>query len=226
MEGYLADVEADASFFAADWPHVGTWTHTVVPPGAAVPQDKIVFTIYADLSSFGPEAQNALAFHSVDQNGVPFAAVGYHTCQDNGVDWRTGADHELKELLADPPCTVTATDPAGRQVAFELCDPVEGHSYRAGPNGSPLSNYVKAAWFGQANPDGSNGFDRMGEVSGAWEIAADGYAVVGNADVTGPTQAFEADHVKVGHDLSPARRANVEALARAGLSPRRKPRNP
>lgn len=222
LEAFLADLEADHPTFQEDWPHVGTWTHTVASSPANVPAGAITSTLYADLSSFGPEAQDALAFHSVDQAGVPFLATGVKVCQDNGVDWRTAADHEIKETYADPSCTVTAVDPQGRPVAYEVCDPVEGHSYTAGPNGSPMSNYVTPAWFAQPNPDQDRDCDHMGEVTQPWQVASDGYAVVGNGQVTGPTQAYKFDtaEVVIGETLSLARQRNVAALGRLG-TPRR-----
>jgi hypothetical protein len=75
-----------------------------------------------------PDAPDAVAYHSVDGNAVPFLVVGLDMC--SGVDDLSVAiSHELAETAGDEDCNGWRDDGAGAEWAQELCDAVQERSY-------------------------------------------------------------------------------------------------
>ena len=92
--------------------------------------------------------------------------------------------HEVIEVIGDSACNCWAQRADGSLVAWELCDPVEGDSYKlsvlseAGTTVTgTVSDFVFPAWF---NPDEKSGapLDQMGLLSSPFEVRDTGYAIV------------------------------------------------
>jgi hypothetical protein len=91
----------------------------------------------------GLDQPGDLAYHYDDVRGQPDAFIDVKGAQDTGNDWRTIADHELKEALVDPSCRLLGADGITMR---EVCDPVEESLVMVG--GVPFSNFVLPAYFG------------------------------------------------------------------------------
>jgi len=129
---------------------------------------------------------------SLDEPG----ALGYHTDElgdifarvlnQGPVDTCTTVSHECLEMLVDPECT--AWRPAGmsgREVALEVCDPVQADSYPIGATIAGetrqmmVSNYVLPRWF---DPAGVGAFDAMLKLDAPLSMSAGGYEIVRDSD--------------------------------------------
>jgi hypothetical protein len=96
--------------------------------------------------------------------------------------------HEVVETFGDPPASIwspAATPPD--DVAFELCDPVQGYSYQtAGCPGVDLSDFVLPAFF---DPKAATGpWDRMGFLTAPLSLGDGGYWILKAPD--GTTQSI------------------------------------
>lgn len=136
-----------------------------------------LLTIEDDISAPG-----ALGFHD-DQLGVIFARV---LPDDNCA----AAAHEILEMLADQTCDQYKDIGDGRQIALEVCDPVEEDSYPQSaqigdqpPQDVPVTNYVLPSYF---DPSGQAPFDRMGKLSAPFTMVpgGGGYQIIRSADGT------------------------------------------
>jgi hypothetical protein len=157
------------------------------------------------------EAPNAEGFHD-DQLGVIFARV----LPENNCE---AAPHEILEMMADATCDQYRDigDGSGRQIALEVCDPVEEDSYPQSasigdqpPQDVPITNYVLPSYF---DPKGTAPFDRMGKLSAPFSMDAGAYQIIREPD--GSTRdVFAKPHV-VEHEVqtehSRARRKRKEA---------------
>jgi hypothetical protein len=154
-----------------------------------------------------PGVANALGYHDVDPQGVPYGRVFVDPVLDNGgTVLGTGGDpslsvsavlsHEVLEWWYDPTCGDWA-DRGRSSVAKELCDPVEQDYYLI--DGVAVSNYILPAWFNSLDKVGP--FDAMGKLTkpfsmtkgGYWiemadggvrQVFADGAAKLGSAHIT------------------------------------------
>ena len=117
------------------------------------------------------DAAGALGYHTV--HGVtPTAIIDVALCQQDGVSWTSCLSHEVLEALADPFCNLTWPYPGGKQVAYEVGDPVERDGYLI--DGVEVSNFVTPAWFqGGAGP-----FDYMQKLSAPLTLDRGGYIAV------------------------------------------------
>lgn len=128
-----------------------------------------------------PDVANALGYHDVAPNGVPYGRVFVDPVLDNGGSalGATGdpslsvsavLSHEVLEWWADPACN-TWSDRGRSSIAYELCDPVQGDSYLI--NGVSVSNAVLPAWF---NPlDKTGPYDLMGKLHKPFTMTPGGY---------------------------------------------------
>ncbi len=162
-------------------------------PGSAV----WTIGLYADAADIGAELfhipillldddgdPGSLAWHSA-AGGLLGGAV---TCKGQP-DWPSALMHEIVELAMDPYLTRWVTMPDGRQVAYEVADPVQDDEY---PISATIegrtrtvmaSNFVTAAWFradAEAVP-----FDHMRSLGAPFELGR-GYRIVKDTEgVTG-----------------------------------------
>ena len=122
-------------------------------------------------------------------DGQPAGVVGYHV-ENWGVvaaqpilanaqtltgDWSVSStlSHEVLEMFIDPACNLLAVDGQGSAYSLEVCDPVEAPTYTV--NNVSVSNFVTPSWFDPQAPTGAR-FDKQGQVTAAFTIAAGGYA--------------------------------------------------
>ena len=145
-----------------------------LPPDVS---DFELLTIEDDISAPGAEG-----FHD-DQLGVVFARV----LPENNCE---AAPHEILEMLADSTCSLYADigDGTGRQIAIEVCDPVEEDHYpqqaQIGdqpPQDIETTNYVLPSYF---DPNGKAPFDKMGKLSAPFTMVpgGGGYQIIRSAD--------------------------------------------
>ena len=112
--------------------------------------------------------------------------------------------HELPEESVNPFLTTWVRMPDGREVAMEICDPVQGDTYtepaRYGTKtaGVLVSNYVLPSYF-QIN--GKPPYDRMGLVRRPFEIRPGGYYVVRD-DRDNREAVFAKPYVVAGSDAA------------------------
>jgi hypothetical protein len=136
----------------------------------------------------GPVA-GALAYHTVT-SGAPQIVVYAGTAAYYGYDNSVSFTHELFELAADAPISVTnqgwpydwiwvqhpdgysRTEQAeGTVWAQEVCDPVEEQTYAI--DGVRISDFVTPNWF---NDEVGGPYDEMGVVQQPFTILTGGYA--------------------------------------------------
>jgi hypothetical protein len=150
-----------------------------------------------------PEAPDAVAYHSVDARGNPFCKIGWKVClaMARGIvsealrQLSIGISHECLEAEADPYVCEWSDMPDGvREVAVEVCDPVESDSYDIDVGGHKIavSNFVTARWFDSGSPtDRSVKFDYLGKLKAPFTKSSGGYWVVREGGPTGTvTQEF------------------------------------
>jgi hypothetical protein len=137
----------------------------------------------------GP-VQGALAYHTVTNGAaqiVIYAGTGRYYGYDNSVSFT----HELFELAADAPISVTnqgwpydwvwlqhpdgsydrMPQNEGTVWAQEVCDPVEEQTYLI--HGVRISDFVTPNWF---NDEVAGPYDRMGAVQQPFTVLVGGYA--------------------------------------------------
>lgn len=129
------------------------------------------------------QAATEYGWHTVDDDGLPYAHVYVATCKEVGSDWLTGDEsvaavigHEVLEMLVDPCANEYAFDGYRRLWACEVCDPVQATSYRIRTGGMqvPVTNFVLPAFF-NAFADGP--YDHLGILEAPFTVAKGGYAV-------------------------------------------------
>ena len=120
----------------------------------------------------------------------PQGVLGYHTERwgvaaaqpifANGAqaltgDWSVSStlSHEVLEMFIDPACNLWAANGQGSAYSLEVCDPVEAPTDTV--NGVSVSNFVLPSWFDPLSPAGAR-FDKLGQVTAPFTIAAGGYA--------------------------------------------------
>ncbi|HET7380035.1 MAG TPA: hypothetical protein VFJ24_08350 [Gaiellales bacterium] len=138
----------------------------------------------ADSSEYHP-------LYVLDSIGVEGAA-GFHDDALGLIYGRIRVDsgdecwgHEAMEMRADPACDQWRPMPDGRQVALEVCDPVEADTYPvqvtiAGETRTVMvSNFVLPNFFiaGSEGP-----WDYMGRLPGPFSMSDGGYMVVRERD--------------------------------------------
>lgn len=150
---------------------------------------------------------DALAWHSVDDQGRPFAVAFVQTILEDGGSLLDGAlslaaaiSHEVVEMIGNPVCGAWNDDFNGREWAQENSDPVQADAYplsvsTTGPDGQAtevdvwVSNYIFPAWWNPFATDGP--FDHMRLCTRPFEIRPGGYAIV--RDVTTGEKAIDGN---------------------------------
>jgi len=144
-------------------------------------------TFYNSASAVPAGAYGVAIVPTID--GQPAGVVGYHV-ENWGVvaaqpilanahtltgDWSVSStlSHEVLEMFIDPACNLLAVDGQGSAYSLEVCDPVEAPTYTV--NNVSVSNFVTPSWFDPQAPTGAR-FDKQGQVTAAFTIAAGGYA--------------------------------------------------
>lgn len=130
------------------------------------------------------DVPDALGYHD-EQTARAYGRVLAKTCVDNGVSWQSCASHELAEMLGDLHVQQWSNDTHPWVWATELCDPVEGNTYRD-YSGVELSDFVLPSWF---DPQGVAPFSFMDKhkMDGAprlirpFQVAHNGYAILAKA---------------------------------------------
>ena len=126
------------------------------------------------------DVAGAIGYHT-ETAGVPQAFVSVRTAIQKKLPWGIVFTHELAEMLVDPPASLTANtacqyDPftgrnfACRFFAFEVCDPVQGESYRIGP--ITASDFVYRTWF---MPDSLGPYDAGRHIGAPLTLAPRSY---------------------------------------------------
>lgn len=125
-----------------------------------------------------PEAPGALAYHFVQDNGVPAGKIGVKTTLGAGEDVSIATSHETVELQCDIYCATWSYSSRLRcLVATEACDPVQGDTYTISVDRHPIkvSNFVTPHYFTD-NALGKQ-LDFMGSLQQTFAIAPGGYQI-------------------------------------------------
>ena len=115
----------------------------------------------------------ALGYHDKTPHGQPVLKVFPWLAEDDGIDWTVDAFHEVLEALVDPELDRWLRLQDGRELAWEVCDAVEGDTYDKG--GVKLSNFVLPAYFSLAAVAPGTRLDFLGRVQRPGEIRPGGY---------------------------------------------------
>ena len=121
-----------------------------------------------------PEAPGALAYHYVQDNGMPAGKIGVKTTLRAKELVSVSTSHEAVELQCDIFCASWSFSSEQRcLVATEACDPVESYTYMIGDQS--VSDFVTPYYF----TDNALGhpLDYMGKVTKTFEIAPGGYQI-------------------------------------------------
>jgi hypothetical protein len=146
-----------AQEFGPVWGVQGTWYFGDAPVGAWV------FTLQDGIGQ-----PSDLAYHYTDATGKPDAFIDAQAAAASGTDWRQPLDHEGKEALVDPSCTLFCADGSTLR---ECADPVEEELIIR--SNMPFSNFVYPEWCGLAT---GTKFDFNGMLTaGAPSTAPGGY---------------------------------------------------
>lgn len=92
-----------------------------------------------------PDIEGALGYHDESDVGLPIMKIFPLLDKQDGVSWSSTASHELLETLADPNIAKCAQGVDGKIWAYEVCDGVEGDSYKIGD--VEVSNFVLPPYF-------------------------------------------------------------------------------
>lgn len=95
-----------------------------------------------------------------------------------------GVPHEFAECRIDQTCDQWKTRPDGTRQAYEVCDPVQGHTYKI--NGHDVACFVLPAYWDASAP---GPYCKCGQLTAPFQIAPQGYAVVLDAQGN-ETQTF------------------------------------
>lgn len=125
-----------------------------------------------------PEAPGALAYHYVQDDGVPAGKIGVKTTLDAGESVSVSASHEAVELQCDVFCASWSYSNRLRcLVATEACDPVQGDTYM-GSGSVAVSNFVTPAYFtDDQHPIQMGPLDHLGNLTETFSIAPGGYQI-------------------------------------------------
>jgi hypothetical protein len=126
-----------------------------------------------------PEEKDALAYHYVQDNGVPAGKIGVKTTLDAGESVSSATSHEAVELQCDIFCASWSYSTRLQcLVATEACDPVQADVYSIGARDGTrveVSNFVTPAYFTD-DPLGKP-LDHLGNLDKTFDIARGGYQI-------------------------------------------------
>jgi hypothetical protein len=101
------------------------------------------------------DQEEALGYHTLDNNGEPIMKIFVETSESYGIPWSVTFSHEVLETLIDPYAAscVFIQDPndvtKGIILSLEICDPVQDVKYETITNTGRkvlLSNFVYPSW--------------------------------------------------------------------------------
>lgn len=139
------------------------------------------------------DVQNALGYHDVDMNNVPYGKVFILTSRNAGIKWESVASHEVLEILGDADANTTDLGPDGCKWVQETGDPVEDRFYVK--NGVQVSDFVIPSWF---TIGGKAPFDFLNVLTAPFTITPGGYAIKicnGQTVVVGGATSVSVDRV-------------------------------
>ena len=162
-------------------------TRQIQAVASAWNREAATVTFYSDAGAVPAGAYGVAIVPTID--GQPAGVVGYHAenwglvaaqpilanAQTLTGDWSVSStlSHEVLEMFIDPACNLWADNGQGTCYSLEVCDPVEAPTYTV--NNVSVSNFVTPSWFDPQAPTGAR-FDKQGQVTAAFTIAAGGYA--------------------------------------------------
>lgn len=124
------------------------------------------------------DQSDALGYHSVDPYGRSFGKAFWSVLRGAGGTLKDGAlslsvtlSHEVLEMVGNPYVNFWADTPDGDQEAIELCDRVQGDSYRVG--GVSVSDFLGPRAFRQ----GPGPYNWLQTLKSPFEIRPNGYAI-------------------------------------------------
>lgn len=155
-----------------------------VPPGAKSSNNASPCDV-----TDNPDVPGAGGYHDEGENGIPYIKVFN---LDRGIDGTSVTlSHEYIELSQDSAANKWADTADGSDVAWELCDAVEGDIYIIG--GVQVSNFVYPAWFDpKSGPDEK--FDHLGLLKAPFTMTPNGYMIVRTEE--GKISQVFASHAK------------------------------
>jgi hypothetical protein len=151
---------------------------------ADIQPGEIVMTFEDDY----PDAPDAVAFHDVQGNDVPYAILALSMCQTLE-DASVAVSHELLEIAGDPDCNKWADAGGGQEWAYEVCDPVQEATYAI--DGVSVSDFVLPSFFAPSALSPFSYLQSEGSGGGPerpFNIEGGGYAIVRAVDENGATQ--------------------------------------
>ena len=126
-----------------------------------------------------PEAPGALAYHFVQDNGVPAGKIGVQTTLDAQESVSSATSHEAVELQCDIFCASWSySNRLGCLVATEACDPVQANTYTIKVEGDAaveVSNFVTPYYFTEDAL--GHALDHLGTLTQTFGIAKGGYQI-------------------------------------------------
>jgi hypothetical protein len=126
-----------------------------------------------------PEAPGALAYHFVQDNGIPAGKIGVKTTLGAGESVSSATSHEAVELQCDIFCASWSySDRLRCLVATEACDPVQADTYTVKTGTGTLvevSNFVTPYYFTE-KPLG-HPLDHLGKLKQPFDIGTGGYQI-------------------------------------------------
>ena len=122
------------------------------------------------------DVANALGYHDLTPDGLPFSKVFVKTTLAAGQKVSVTACHELAEMLVDPAINLCSTGPNNLVYAYETADAVEEVEFSI--HGIPMSDFVYPAWFEGFRKPGSAQFDYAKRVKRPFQILPGGYMIV------------------------------------------------
>jgi hypothetical protein len=156
-----------------------------MPNGAQGQHMDAIITVFDDADQAGD-----LGYHTEGPDADVYGRVFARPVLANGGNALTAdlsvcsvLSHECCETLGDRTCSDWAQAASGQLTAYELCDPVEGDSYRMTITASSgeqvtgtVSDFVLPSWFDSNAAPGPT--DYMGLVTAPFQVRPTGYSIV------------------------------------------------
>jgi hypothetical protein len=129
----------------------------------------------AIVNTIQDQPQGVLGYHAENWGVVATQPEFANGAQALTGDWSVSStlSHEVLEMFIDPACNLWAVNGQGSAYSLEVCDPVEAPTYTV--SGVSVSNFVTPSWFDPLPPATAQ-FDKLGQVTAPFTIAAGGYA--------------------------------------------------
>ncbi len=166
-----AVVEAAAAFTEWGKTFAVYWGRTPLPVVASRTVGPTQWPVYLLDHS---DQEDALGYHDLTSR-VPYGRVFVADCKADNVSWTVDADHEIREMDADPWCNLCSDSGAGQMIGWEPADPVEADEYGREVGGVRCTDFVTPAWF---VPQLGGPVDATGALTKPYTLAPGGYASV------------------------------------------------